>query len=363
MKSLLPAASYWDEQLFTRERRLFEASWQLVAFTSDVRGPNDYVVVNVNDRSVVIQNFDGELRAFHNVCAHRQSRIHAEGRGSGPLRCPYHGWTYGCDGLAMGIPNRSMFDPEDLSSPAEITLEAYHLEVCGSFIFIRRSSEGPSLRAFLCEAYENVHAVGAAIGEQLSCYRMQFRANWKVVVENTLEAYHVNQVHHHSLRKLGIAGTSFGFQGPHSSFRSTIAEKQSAARDRLMQAFRSRSFRTDDYMHQLVFPNVTIASAQGTSFNVNLIRPLGPAHTEIDVYVFEPKLGDLSRSEQALVKAMRAEVVELTNKTFDEDKVICEQVQLGISETSRTGLLSDEERRIHAFQGAYLKQVGEVAPV
>ena len=75
------------------------------------------------------------------------------------------------------------------------------------------------------------------------------------------------------------------------------------------------------------------------------------------VYVFETKLGNLTRAEQALVKAMRPSVVDLTNTTFDEDKVICEQVQLGLSETSRVSILSSEERRIEAFHTAYLARL------
>jgi phenylpropionate dioxygenase-like ring-hydroxylating dioxygenase large terminal subunit len=358
MRSLLTPSYYRDEALFRRELdTLFCSSWQLIGFTHDLRNPNDYVVRTVNGKSIVIQNFAGELRAFHNVCSHRQSRIRSEASGNGPLRCPYHGWTYNRAGVPFSIPNKPLFDAADLECADDLSLDRFAVDTCGSLLFIRMDENGPSLREFLADAYDHLQAAGSALGEQLSCYPMVIRANWKVIVENTLEGYHVNYVHAHSLKRLGTSGVDVAIQDPHSTYRSTTEQKPGPTRDRLNAAFRSRPFQTDDYIHQLVFPNATIATAHGTSFNVNLMRPLSAGETEVLVYVFETKLGELTRAEQALVKAMRPSVVDLTNTTFDEDKAICEQVQLGLSETSRVSILSTEERRIEAFHTAYLARL------
>lgn len=357
MRSQLAPELYRDESVFRREMEtVFPSSWQLVAFSNDLDEPDDFVVVTLDERSVVIQNFDGELRAFHNVCSHRHSRIRGVASGNGPLRCPYHGWSYNRDGVPYSIPSRPRFDAADLDCQDSLALRPYAIETCGALVFARTTIEGPPLEEFLGDAYDHVHAVGDALGERLSCYRLVVAANWKVVVENTLEGYHVNFVHAESLKRLGTSGTDFGFQGPHSTFRSGTQEKPSATRDRIDQAFSSRPLRTRDYIHQLVFPNTTIATAHGTSFNINLIRPLHAAETVIDVYVFETRLSiDLSKAERSLVKAMRPAVVELTNTAFDEDRAICEQVQLGLAEASRPAVLSSEEQRIGAFQTAYLR--------
>ena len=362
MRSSLAPSYYCDETLFRREiDTLFHSAWQLVGFTTDLKNANDYIVRTVNRKSLVIQNFAGELRAFHNVCSHRQSRIRADANGNGPLRCPYHGWTYNSAGLPFSIPNRPLFDSADLECADALALHRFAVEACGALVFVRMAADGPSLRDYLGDAYEHMLAVGSALGEQLSYYPMLIRANWKVIVENTLEGYHVNYVHAHSLKRLGTSGSDIAIQEPHSTYRSPTEQKAGPTRDRLNAAFRTRPFQTDDYIHQLVFPNATIATAHGTSFNVNVMRPLNAGETEVLVYVFETRLGDLTRDEHALVKAMRPSVVELTNTTFDEDKAICEQVQLGLSETTRVSILSQEERRIQAFHEAYMSRLGASA--
>jgi phenylpropionate dioxygenase-like ring-hydroxylating dioxygenase large terminal subunit len=254
-----------------------------------------------------------------------------------------------------------MFDSADLECVSDLALEQFAVDTCGSLLFVRIANDGPSLQDYLGGAYEHIHAVGSAIGEQLSCYPLRIRANWKVIIENTLEGYHVNYVHAHSLKRLGTSGVDIAIQDPHSTYRSPTEQKAGATRDRLNEAFRSRPFQTEDYLHQLVFPNATIATAHGTSFNINLLQPLSAAETDVLVYVFETKLGELSRAEHALVKAMRPSVVDLTNTTFDEDKAICEQVQQGLAETSRISIFGAEERRIQAFHDAYLRHVGATA--
>ena len=146
-----------------------------------------------------LQNFSGELRAFHNVCSHRQSRIRSEASGNGPLRCPYHGWTYNSAGIPFSIPNKPLFDAADSRVRDDLSLDRFAVDTCGSLLFVRIDENGPSLRDYLAGAYDHLHAVGSALGEQLSRYPMVIRANWKVIVENTLEGYHVNYVHAHSL--------------------------------------------------------------------------------------------------------------------------------------------------------------------
>jgi len=48
---------------------------------------------------LTVRGSDGKLRAFLNVCRHRGAKV-AQGCGNaGAFTCPYHGWTYGNDGL------------------------------------------------------------------------------------------------------------------------------------------------------------------------------------------------------------------------------------------------------------------------
>lgn len=360
MRACTPRRHYFDPLVFEAEQHtLFEGTWQLAGFATDLASSNDYICADLGSKSVVIQNFEGELRAFHNVCSHRSSRIRCQASGNGPLRCPYHGWSYNRDGAPYSIPNRSKFDASDLSG---LELARWQVDTCGSLVFARRSPEGPPLREYLGGAAEHLEAIGVALGEKLSRTVLRVRANWKIVVENTLEGYHADSVHPNTLGRLGPPGMDFAYHEPHSTFAFKPRDEMTRTKQELYDAFRSRPLHSDQYVHHLVFPNTTIAVSYGMTFNINHIRPIGPAETEIVIYVFESKLGDLSAREKALVRAMRPSIVELTNKIFEEDKGACEAVQLGITEATRDAVLSREEMRVFKFQEAYMRRISEVLP-
>ena len=63
----------------------------------------DFFTYKVGSRSViVVRDQDGEIRAFHNVCRHRGSRICKTEQGNAHrFVCPYHRWTYELDGALV----------------------------------------------------------------------------------------------------------------------------------------------------------------------------------------------------------------------------------------------------------------------
>ena len=70
--------------------------------------------------------------------------------------------------------------------------------------------------------------------------------------------------------------------------------------------------------------------------------------------MFGTKLKDaLSNKEKVMIHAMNESIVEFNRTVFNEDKVICEQVQKGIIATSKSGILSKEEERVLSFHEAY----------
>jgi phenylpropionate dioxygenase-like ring-hydroxylating dioxygenase large terminal subunit len=362
VRALIPRAAYRDPAVFEAEQAaLFRGHWQLAAFAVDLQRDQDFVCTEVAGQSVVIQRFGDELRAFHNVCSHRASRIQCAEKGNRPLRCPYHGWAYDQSGAAFSIPHRSQFDPADLE-PAKVALTRWQLEVLHGLVFVRASASGPSLVESLEGAAPAITAIGDALGERLGTHRLTMRANWKVVVENTLEAYHVASIHQDTLVKLGLNGLDFTYFGPHSRWSSKPTDPTNKMKEALYRAFRSRPLQSDEYVHHLLFPNVTIAVSYGMSFNVNVIRPVAPDVTEVNIHVFETRLGELEPRERALVRAMRPAIVDLTTQIFREDQVVCEAVQQGLAEGTRDLILSREEERLARFQQAYLAQMQRAHP-
>src|SRR5215468_6139748 len=115
------ADSYTSPGRQTQDIAMLLASPQLVGYSSELPRPGTYCSKTVMGRSVLLtRRADDTVRAFDNVCLHRQSRI-AEGCGAARrLACPYHSWTYDLDGNLVGVPGREGF-PETASGAARLT--------------------------------------------------------------------------------------------------------------------------------------------------------------------------------------------------------------------------------------------------
>ena len=106
------------------------ASPQLVGYASELPARH-YCTKTVMGRSILLTR--SAVRAFDNVCLHRQSRI-ADGCGAARrLACPYHSWTYDLDGNLVGVPGKEGF-PETRSGAAKLT-ELPAAE-CAGFLWI-----------------------------------------------------------------------------------------------------------------------------------------------------------------------------------------------------------------------------------
>lgn len=355
MQPSISAHDYVAADVFAAEQAtLFTDVWQFVAFTDDLAQPNDFVVARIGGRSVVVQNFDGALRAYANVCSHRFSRIRCDARGNGPLRCPYHGWIYNADGVPYSIPSRPRFD--DLSKPVidSLRLTPFDVEACGRLVFARAHGDGPTLRAYLGAAFETIEQMTAGVGELIDRNEMTIRANWKINVENTLESYHVAFVHANTFKKVGARGLDFRFDGPHSSWLAPVDEGIAAQMQKLIGMMEPRTFAVDGYFHQLVFPNLTLATTFGTSLAVQQFFPVSPTETRFTSYVFQGRFNADVARKPAFAELMNRSVSDFNRSVFEEDRVVCEQVQLGAAEATKPGILSDEEERVSRFQAAYV---------
>src|SRR5262249_16918874 len=105
--STIPGPWYTDGRVAELERRtVWSRSWQAVGRVDQVAAPGQYLTAQVGGEPiVVVRGADGRLRAFFNVCRHHAAPVMTEPWGRAePLRCPYHGWTYGLDGQLASTP-------------------------------------------------------------------------------------------------------------------------------------------------------------------------------------------------------------------------------------------------------------------
>ena len=195
----LPARVYTSEGFFALEQqRLFPRTWTGVAFDSDLPEPGDAIPTSVAGVPIIIlRDAAGTVRAFHNVCRHRATIVLTEPcRGLRQLQCPYHAWTYGLDGALVATP---FWDGTAKAEKQPVDVEANGLvpvrtEVWNHVIFVNLSENAEALEDYLGPmAAECSHLDMEALecGHRAS---WEFKANWKLVMDNW-EVYHHVWVH------------------------------------------------------------------------------------------------------------------------------------------------------------------------
>ncbi len=193
----LPAWIYRDAEFFEREQQaIFRSSWQLVCHLSDVPRPGDFHTFEFGGESVVVLRAeDGAVRAFHNVCRHRASRLLDGPRGHCGRRitCPYHAWTYALDGRLVAVPQRDSFSGLDKARHGLVPLEH---ELFMGFVFVRFAPGLPSVGEM---AAPYVHELAPYRMEELvPLGRVTLRpraVNWKNVADNYSDGLHINVAH------------------------------------------------------------------------------------------------------------------------------------------------------------------------
>lgn len=200
----LPAWTYFNTELLEIEKQeLFRQCWQLVGHVNDVPESGDYLCLDmVGERAIIVRGKDGVVRAFHNVCRHRGSRVVAEtkGRCKSALVCPFHGWSFNLDGTLRAVPHPKTFPKLD---PKEHGLVPLEHEIWHGFVFVR----------FAAGSQPSVAELMAPFEKEVAAYRLEevepygettydtIPVNWKAVRDVDNEGYHV-PIAHPSLQDL-----------------------------------------------------------------------------------------------------------------------------------------------------------------
>ena len=198
-RSGLPGWTYFSQELFELEcETLFKTHWQFVCHVNEAADIGAYVTFDVaGDRALVIRGHDGILRAFHNLCRHRGSRIVPDARGvcNKAMVCPYHGWAYNLDGGLRGIANRDTFPPMQAEKWG---LKPLEMEIWNGLVFIRfQAGPQPAVAEILARFVDEIAPYDLANMVPTDSNSMDdlLPVNWKSVRDVDNEGYHVRQAH------------------------------------------------------------------------------------------------------------------------------------------------------------------------
>jgi phenylpropionate dioxygenase-like ring-hydroxylating dioxygenase large terminal subunit len=200
----MPGAYYTSQAQFEHEARsVLRRGWHCLGREDEVPAPGDFFTVQLlNEPLLVGRGDDGAVRVMTNVCRHRGMPL-AEGRGAVKrFVCSYHAWTYGRDGALLRAPRmeNAGFDARTCRLPQ------HPVHLWNGFIYASLDPDAkafahPGLEAMLAP-YETARFRLVHVAEE------DWATNWKCLVENFMEGYHLSVVHPETLHGYTPTGLS-----------------------------------------------------------------------------------------------------------------------------------------------------------
>jgi p-cumate 2,3-dioxygenase alpha subunit len=332
-------AAMVDAQVLEREmRRIFDVCWIYVGHESEVRAPGDFVTRTLCGRPILFcRDSTGSIRVFLNVCRHRGAVVCRERSGNAKgYHCFYHGWSYDRDGRLDGVPGQSSY-PASFDRSALGLAPPPHVDAYRGFVFLSFDPGAQPLHDYLAGAKEYLDLVAeqSPTGEMEVIRGTQeyaIRANWKLLVENSFDDYHLMSTHKTWLDYMKSSGVQIprtpkghvmpahgvgkalgnghavidneNFRGrPVAKWIPVYGEDAKAEIDRIRaEVFArlgdERARRVCDTNRNLViFPNLVVND--GSSVTIRTFHPTAPDRMEVTAWALGPK------DESAKARAIR----------------------------------------------------------
>lgn len=389
LRTSLPQRFYIEESVYQQELTwLRQNMWLMVGHESQIPGAGDYFLYEFDrDSVIVIRGKEGRIRAHHNVCRHRGSRICVAAKGTvGVLACPYHAWSYELDGRLHGAP----FTPADFDT-RRIGLISCHVRVHCGLIFLSFAEAAPDFEAYIGLLTRELELQDVQHAKVAKRALFNANANWKLLVQNNLECYHCRPGHPtycaaHPGSPLGHPeeyGTGIRYERVRNALNGSAREQA--------RRFRSVPARHDSpYLQyldrQLIGKDVVTESVGGKAVatlmgqGIHGVQTLGQPSPLTSV-VLNPDYAVIYSFTPRSVRRSDIEAIWLVNETavegvdFDVSKVVAvweptlrediglaENTQLGIDSTAyRPGPYIASEVLVSEFDRWYVERATKLS--
>jgi len=248
----IPFWIYQAGEIYALEQqRIYEGPiWNYLCLEAEVAKPGDYRTTFMGTMPVVVaRDFDDEIYAFENRCAHRGALIALDGGGNArDFTCVYHAWNYDLkgnlkavafeDGVAGkgGMPKtfcRSDHGPRKL-----------RIAIFAGLVFGSLHDDVPPIEEYLGdEIAARIKRVLCKPVVVIGRFTQTLNNNWKLYFENVKDTYHASLLHtffttfriNRLSQRGGIAISPSG--GNHVSF--SFVDKDSTDNDYAAMGLRS----------------------------------------------------------------------------------------------------------------------------
>ena len=192
--------AFTDPDILEAEKRnVFAKSWLYVGHESEIPQPGSFVRRKVAWRPVImVRDDEGTIRVLYDTCPHRGNTVCREAAGqTRRFQCFYHGWSFNTRGELISTPDSAGYGPGfdrrnfGLASPPRV--ESYH-----GLVFMSLQPNIVDLKTYLGPAIPYLDLILDYSDENEIVPGQQsysMRANWKLLVENSIDGYHAMMTH------------------------------------------------------------------------------------------------------------------------------------------------------------------------
>lgn len=308
----LPFSVYREPTFFTLEQqKIFSDNWVFACVTQELPEIGDYYALTLAGEMIaIIRGEDRKLRAFANICRHRGTPLLDEGFGhvDRNIICPYHAWTYQLTGELKAIPlNKTIAVDKTEHGLIEYPLNSWqglvfiHLGVPQDRLSTRYADIAPHIAPYELPGFTE-QAAGAV---------EHWQANWKLIMENAMESYHLFKVHRETLEQYTPSRSAYYVAG-NAQWSLTGGKTDGAQADKSWGEY-------GDYLLLMLPPNLVGILSYG-SLGWLAVYPQSANTTIV-------RSGNLAMPGYA---QSNTEEQSFTQAFFAEDKAICERVQQGM---------------------------------
>ena len=306
---------------------------------------------------LLVRNDTGTIGAFHNICRHRCLQlVDAPGNVGRLIRCPYHAWAYDLNGTLCAHPafGGSGTRRPDGFDPADHSLVPMRIHVWHDWIFINPGGSAPAFETYAEALFRHLADINTE--RLLPLAVLDFgavEANWKFIMENFIEPYHVQFVHRTTtdqpLEKHStfVDGNCVGSAVDLSEQAGEENNEEAGGRARLAVSSR----------YLTLFPNFILGCYAPDQIGVYLNTPTGPGVTLQKRAIYTTR--DDHPGEDRV-----AALCKLWRQVHGEDHAICERMQRGRASPIAVdgGILSPHwENGVRAFQETVAQAVDGAA--
>lgn len=325
-----PVDHYVNEERFAQERaRIFRKVPMVAAHSSEISQPGDFIRREVAGLPLLLtRDKSGAASTFLNACRHRGTRLVDDEKGcKHRFSCPYHAWTYANTGELLAAPHfEAGFEGIDKST---LALKAIQCVERFGFIWVTIEPEGATeIEEFLDDLAPEFDALRIEDMVVVHQDALVHDANWKILVEGGIEAYHFKVAHRTTIGPHFEDNlSSYRMFGPH--MRSILMRKSMAKLDPETRD----SWRLRDHAQVLftLFPTSSLLVQQDHIAWI-LSEPVSAGETRMRLSLLAPK-------ERAGEKEHWARNHAITRTTLNEDFVIGESIQSTLASGANQNML------------------------